>query len=75
MKTMTAPMLQHIPLRAAYLCQDCDSIGNSAVRCPACASEVLLGLSAVLDREVVVERKPVAHMPPIAYTHYTAMVA
>jgi hypothetical protein len=74
-KKMTAPMLQHIPLRSAYLCQDCNSIGNCAVRCPACASEVLLGLSAVLDREVVAERKPVAQMPPIAYTHYTAMVA
>ena len=72
---MTAPMLQHIPLKSAYLCPDCNSIGNCAVRCPACASEVLLGLSAVLDREVVAERKPIAQMPPITYTHYTAMVA
>jgi hypothetical protein len=68
-------MLEHIPLRSAYLCQDCDSIGNSAVRCPACASEVLLGLSAVLDREVVAERKSLAQMPPVHYPRYTAMVA
>ncbi len=72
---MTASLLQHIPLKSAYLCQDCNSIGNCAIRCPACASEVLLGLSAVLDREVVAARKPVAHMPPIAYPRYTAMVA
>jgi hypothetical protein len=72
---MTTPMLQHIPLKSAYLCQDCDSIGNCAVRCPACASEVLLGLSAILDREVVAERRPLAQMPPVQYPRYTAMVA
>jgi hypothetical protein len=49
---MTYPMLLHIPLKSAYLCQDCNSIGNSAVQCPACASSVLMSLSNVLDREV-----------------------
>lgn len=44
-------MLQHFPLSRAYLCQDCNSIGNSANQCPACASEVLMNLSAVLDRD------------------------
>lgn len=42
----------HIPLASAYLCQDCNSVGNCAMQCPACASTVLLNLAAVLDREV-----------------------
>jgi len=49
---MPTPLLQHIPLSSAYLCQDCDSIGNCARQCPACASEVLMSLSGVLNREV-----------------------
>ena len=49
---MPIPMLQHIPLASAYLCQDCNSIGNCANQCPACASEVLMSLSGVLNREV-----------------------
>ena len=43
-------MLQHFPLSSAYLCQDCNSIGNNANQCPACASEVLMNLSAILNR-------------------------
>jgi hypothetical protein len=43
-------MLQHFPLSNAYLCQDCNSIGNNANQCPACASEVLMSLSAILNR-------------------------
>jgi hypothetical protein len=43
--------MQHIPLTGAYLCQDCNSVGNSAMNCPACASTVLLGLAGVLNRE------------------------
>jgi hypothetical protein len=42
----------HFPLTSAYLCQDCNSVVNCAMKCPACASTVLLSLSAVLDREV-----------------------
>jgi predicted RNA-binding protein YlxR (DUF448 family) len=49
---MAMSTLQHIPLRSAYLCQDCNCIGNCARQCPACASEVLMGLSGVLNREV-----------------------
>jgi hypothetical protein len=49
---MPTPMLQHIPLTSAYLCQDCSSIGNCARQCPACASEVLMSLAGVLNREV-----------------------
>jgi hypothetical protein len=44
--------MQHIPLASAYLCPDCNCIGNCAEYCPACASPVLLGLANVLDREV-----------------------
>lgn len=43
-------MLQHFPLSNAYLCQDCNSIGNCANQCPACASEVLMNLAVVLNR-------------------------
>jgi len=42
--------MQHIPLASAYLCQDCNSVGNCARQCPACASVVLLSLAGVLDR-------------------------
>ena len=48
---MTLVSMQHMPLTSAYLCQDCNSVGNSAVQCPACASEALMGLSGVLNRE------------------------
>ena len=43
--------MQHFPLGYAYLCQDCNSVGNCAEKCPACASEVLMCLAGVLDRE------------------------
>jgi hypothetical protein len=42
----------HFPLAAAYLCQDCNSVSNCAMQCPACASTVLLNLATVLNREV-----------------------
>jgi len=54
---MTRDLLQHIPLAAAYLCQDCNSVGNCAMQCPACASGVLLSLATVLDRETVARPK------------------
>lgn len=43
----------HIPLDRAYLCSDCSCVGNNSRTCPACASEVLMGLAGVLDREEV----------------------
>lgn len=49
---MPTMLLQYIPLCSAYLCPDCNTIGNSAKQCPACASEVLMNLSGVLDRQV-----------------------
>ena len=42
--------MQHMPLTSAYLCQDCNCVGNCAMQCPACASTALMGLAAVLDR-------------------------
>ena len=52
---MACEARQYIPLAKAYLCQDCDSVGDSAMRCPACASEVLMGLAGVFDRKEEVE--------------------
>jgi|SRR5579863_2334268 len=65
---MPTPLLLHIPLGSAYLCQDCNSIGNCARQCPACASEVLMSLAGVLDREV----EPVVQS---AYAFGPALVA
>lgn len=48
---MTFVSMQHMPLTSAYLCQDCNSVGNCAQHCPACASEALIGLAGVLDRK------------------------
>lgn len=55
----------HIPLTSAYLCQDCNSVGNCSTQCPACASTVLMNLSAVLNREVeaVVEELEYEYIP------------
>jgi len=49
---MTFDTMQHIPLSSAYLCQDCDCVGNCSMQCPACASGVLMGLAGVLERKV-----------------------
>lgn len=57
---MTPEMPLHIPLGSAYLCQDCNCVSNCAKRCPACASEVLMGLAAVLNRETEASEQPTA---------------
>ena len=52
MSTNTQPALwQHIPLAKAFLCQDCEEVGDSEQACPACASQSLLPLAVVLNRE------------------------
>jgi hypothetical protein len=48
---MTFVSVQHMPLNSAYLCEDCHCVGNRAERCPACASESLMSLACVLNRE------------------------
>ena len=65
---MPMPMLQHIPLTSAYVCLDCNSVGNCSRQCPACASEVLMGLAAVLNREV-------DDVPVQEYSYGPALVA
>lgn len=40
----------HMPLYRAYLCQDCNFVGNQAGQCPACASRVLQSLQRIVDR-------------------------
>lgn len=68
---MTYPKMQHMPLGNAYLCQDCNSIGNCATQCPACASEVLMGLAGVLDRE----SRAAEEERQSDYSYLTALVA
>jgi hypothetical protein len=53
-------MMQYIPLMSAYLCQDCDCVGNSANHCPACASTALLNLASVLNRGEMEAEIPMA---------------
>jgi hypothetical protein len=45
---------QAFPLKDAYLCTDCDQVGNCATQCLCGSTHGLLSLSAVLNR-----RKPV----------------
>jgi hypothetical protein len=54
---MTTAMMSHIPLNSAYLCQDCDAVGNSSMRCPACASEALMALACVFSRKEAIDGK------------------
>jgi hypothetical protein len=54
---MTTAKMSYIPLNSAYLCQDCDAVGNSSMHCPACASEALMGLACVFDRRETVAGK------------------
>ncbi len=63
----------HIPLTSAYLCQDCNSVGNCSMQCPACASTVLMNLSAVLNREVDAVAKEVVE--EIEYEYIPELVA
>lgn len=59
---MTIVSMQHIPLTSAYLCQDCNCVGNCAVQCPACASEALMGLAGILNREPA-DRVEISYRP------------
>lgn len=61
---MTSAMMNHMPLNSAYLCQDCDAVGNSSTQCPACASQVLMGLAAVLNREFEAHPNQIHLVPP-----------
>jgi hypothetical protein len=63
---MTSKARQFFPLDKAYLCQDCDCVGNNSMRCPACASEVLMGLAGVLDRKEEVKLVKLLQFPGLA---------
>jgi hypothetical protein len=63
---MTIDVMNHIPLNSAYLCQDCDAVGNSAMRCPACASQALMGLAGVFDREEWTRESILSMIPALA---------
>ncbi len=58
---MTFVSMQHIPLSTAYLCEDCHCVGNCAEQCPACASEALMGLAGVLNREQPMEKAQISY--------------
>jgi hypothetical protein len=67
-------MQLHIPLTSAYLCQDCNCIGNCSRQCPACASAALMNLAGVLDRsEVRAPRARVLEIPVPAATKMSEM--
>jgi hypothetical protein len=59
--------LQHFPLSAAYLCEDCRHVGNSSRVCPSCASTALSSLAnAERDRQTEVVFVSGHGMKPIA---------
>lgn len=45
---MHEPMF--VNLTEAYLCCDCEAIGNSANRCPRCQSSALIGVTRAIPR-------------------------
>jgi hypothetical protein len=48
---MESATVNHFPLNSAYLCQDCDTVGNNGTQCPACASHALMGMAVVFGRK------------------------
>ncbi len=77
---MTYVSMQHMPLANAYLCQDCNSVGNCSAQCPACASQALMGLAIVLDRKAGMSFAAVLNhkadeRPQIAYSRVPALAA
>lgn len=68
--------MQHMPLRTAYLCQDCNEVGNNGHSCPACASSALLNLECVLDRKPArSERHELTYKFPVSDIALTSKVA
>jgi len=39
-----------VNLADAYLCSDCEAIGDSAIRCPRCQSEALFAITRAIAR-------------------------
>ena len=45
----------HLPLRQAFLCANCQHIGNSNQACPACGDKTsLISLAGILNREQMI---------------------
>lgn len=44
------PKPTFVNLSDAYLCSDCEAVGNSAIRCPRCQSNALFALTRVIHR-------------------------
>ena len=63
---MIRARLNHIPLHQAYLCQDCNAVGNDPTDCPACASKALMGLARVMDRPEAISTAKVLLFPAVA---------
>lgn len=42
--------LTFINLGEAYLCTDCEALGNSAMRCPRCQSSALIAITRAIPR-------------------------
>ena len=59
---MTIAELQRMPMSSAFLCEDCQDIGNDPRRCPSCASQSLMGLANVLNRETVQPAERIARL-------------
>jgi hypothetical protein len=72
---MTFVSMQHMPLSSAYLCEDCHCVGNCADRCPACASEALMGLAGVLNREQPSEKAQASYARFPRQVHKSASLA
>jgi len=39
-----------VNLGEAYLCSDCEAVGNSANRCPRCGSDALIAIARAIPR-------------------------
>ena len=65
-KAMIPAKLNHFPLNRAYLCQDCNEVGNDATHCPACASQALMGLAQVFDRAEAKQAQEMLLFPVLA---------
>ena len=64
MPRMKLKDLAHIPLAKAFLCVDCQCIGNQAEACPACASShCLISMANLLEGRI--ERAPMSQFRPI----------
>lgn len=72
---MTFVSMQHMPLSNAYLCEDCHAVGNCAEQCPACASEALMGLAGVLNREQPVDKVQVSYARTVRASRKGASLA